>query len=49
MTAEEKWDKLRAHYVGVHRHMVPGDQWDAGYKAALDELLAFIHRFDQES
>jgi hypothetical protein len=58
MTAEEKWDKLRAHFVAIRRHMdhiaalpsitgVP-DVHDQGYNHALNDVLGLIHRLDQE-
>jgi hypothetical protein len=54
MTAEEKWDKLRAHLVGIRRYMI--DQrshrpqetsaWDDGYVAALNEVVGRIRSLD---
>jgi hypothetical protein len=54
MTAEEKWDKLRAHLVGIRRYMI--DQrshhpqetsaWDDGYIAALNEVVGRIRSLD---
>lgn len=47
MTAEEKWDKLRAHVVARTRHMPPGDDYDNGYKAGLLEVQSLMRRFDK--
>jgi hypothetical protein len=50
MTAEEKWDKLRAHVVARKRHLDPPreDEYECGVKAAMVEIAALIHRFDEE-
>jgi hypothetical protein len=47
MTAEEKWDKLRAHVVARVRHSAPYDDYDIGYKAGLLEVQRLIRRFDK--
>jgi len=48
MTAEEKWDKLRAHVVSTVRETVPVDTYEQGFKAGMAEVLGIIKRFDKE-
>ena len=48
MTAEEKWDKLRAHVVVRIRHTMIMDSYDEGYEAGLLEVKDLIRRFDRD-